>query len=270
MTKIPIKRTTKRKTSTARKTRQTNVRGKSNNPQIAKYLVPAVFIIGLSICLFYMLFLGYRTATASTFFDLEEAKIDIRGINRVPKDKIVEIVKSKTTKGVWNAEISEIKQEIEKFAFVKNAVVSRVLPDGLRVRVDEREAFAVIRKDSIDYWVDKDAVILSQVGKNEARPSYFLRNWDSNQTERNKKRLEVYASALKEWQDLSIVNRISSISLEDENDVIVLVGEIPVRLGNKDFGKRLNLALTAMTDKSQQIESLISSGGNPIVRYKNS
>jgi cell division septal protein FtsQ len=270
MNKTPIKRTTKRKTSMARNTRQTSVRAKSHNSQLAKYLVPAVFIFGLSICLFYMLFLGYRTVTASTFFDLEEAKIDIRGTNRVPKDKVVEIVKSKATKGVWNADISEIKQEIEKFAFVKNAVVSRVLPDGLRVRVDEREAFAVVRRDSIDYWVDKDAVILSQIGRTETRPPYFLRNWDSSQNERNKKRLEIYANALKEWQDLSIANRIGSISLEDENDLVAMIDEIPVRLGNKDFGKRLNLALSAISDKKQQIESLISSGGNPIVRYKNS
>jgi cell division septal protein FtsQ len=270
MNKTPIKRTTKRKTSTARKTRQTSVRAKSNNSQVAKYLVPFVFIIGLSVCLFYMLFLGYQTVTASTFFDLEESKIDIRGINRVSKEKVVEIVKSRTTKGVWNADVTEIKQELEKFAFVKNAVVSRVLPDGLRVRVDEREAFAVVRKDANYYWVDKDAVILSQIGTNESRPSYFLRNWDSTQNDRNKKRLDIYTNAIKEWQDLGIVSKVTSISLEDENDMTVMIDEIPVRLGNKDFGKRLNLALTAMSDKNRQIESLISSGGNPIVRYKNS
>jgi cell division septal protein FtsQ len=270
MTKTPVKRTTKRKTSTARKPRQTTASGKSVNSQMAKYLVPFVFVIGLSICLFYLLFLGYRTVTASTFFDLEEAKIDVRGINRVSKDKVVEIVKSKATKGVWNADITEIKQEIEKFAYVKNVVVSRVLPDGLRVRVDEREAFAVVRKDVNYYWVDKDAVILSQIGTNETRPQYFLRNWDSTQTDRNKKRLELYTNALKEWQDLGIANRVNSISLEDENDMVATVDEIPVRLGSKDFGKRLNVALSAMGDKKQQIESLISSGGNPIVRYKNS
>ena len=270
MNKTPIKRTTKRKTSTARKTRQTNVRGKSNNSEFAKYLVPFVFIVGLSVCLFYLLFLGYRTVTASTFFDLEEAKIDIRGINRVSKEKVVEIVKSKATKGVWNADVTEIKQEIEKFAYVKNAVVSRVLPDGLRVRVDEREAFAVIRKDANYYWVDKDAVILSQIGTTETRPPYFLRNWDSNQIERNKKRLDIYANAIKEWQDLGIASKVNSISLEDENNMIVMVGEIPVTLGSKDFGKHLNLALTAMSDKNRQIQSLISSGGNPIVTYKNS
>jgi cell division septal protein FtsQ len=270
MNKTPIKRPTKRKTSTSTKTRQTSVRAKSGNSQFAKYVVPSVFIIGLSVCLFYLLFLGYRTVTASTFFDLEEAKIDVRGINRVPKDKVLDIVKTKSTKGVWNADVSEIKSEIEKLVFVKNAVVSRVLPDGLRVRVDEREVFAVARINSVDYWVDKDAVVLSQVGRNETRPQIFIRNWNSSENEKNKKRLEVYASALREWQDLSITNRVNSVSLEDENDVIAMVGEIPVRLGNKDFGKRLNVALSAISDKSQQIDSLISSGGNPIVRYKNS
>jgi cell division septal protein FtsQ len=270
MTKTPIKRTTKRKTSAATKRRQTAVRGKSVDSQMVKYLIPAVFIIGLSVCLFYILFLGYRTVTASTFFDLEEAKIDVRGINRVTKDKIVEVVKKKTTKGVWNADITDIKQEIEGFTFVKNVVVSRVLPDGLRVRVDEREPFAVIRKDSIDYWVDRDAVTLAQVGRNETKPPYFLRNWDSTQTDKNKKRLEIYTNAVKDWQDLGIANRVNSIAFEDENEMTVTVDEIPIKLGNKEFGNRLKLALGAMTDKKQQIESLISSGGNPIVRYKNS
>ena len=92
----------------------------------ASFLVPLVFIVGILFCLGFLMFMGYRTVTASAFFDVK--KIDIRGVNRVSKEEIEKIVSQRSEKsGVWNANLTAIKDDVEKLMQVKSAVVARVL-----------------------------------------------------------------------------------------------------------------------------------------------
>jgi cell division septal protein FtsQ len=71
--------------------------------------------------------MGYRTVTASEFFDVK--KIDVRGAARASKEDIERIVGGEAEKsGVWNADLNEIKNRVERLAYVKSAAVSRVLP----------------------------------------------------------------------------------------------------------------------------------------------
>jgi cell division septal protein FtsQ len=135
-----VKATTKRKTNTTRGLRQSTQRKKASGWQVSTFFVPLIFIVCLAFCVFYLLFLGYTEVAKSSFFDLEDSKIDIRGIEPSSAEEIREIVKRKTTDGVLNANLSEIQTEVEKLESVKakSTTVSRVLPDGLRIRVEEK------------------------------------------------------------------------------------------------------------------------------------
>lgn len=263
--------TAKRKTTTLKKKTPTKSRRKTIPRKRAgkgfeSYIFPIVFIAAIAVCLGYLSFWGYRAVTASTFFDLDSNRIDVKGTKLSSDEDIKKIVKSKTTNGVWNADLPAIKEDVEKIPYVHDAVVSRVLPDGVRVRVNEREQFAVVRTNTGDFWVDKDAVVLTEVKKNEPRPPFVIKNWDAN-SDKNKKRIETFAILLKDFQDLGIANKINAVSLEDENEAIAYVNDVPVKLGSKDFGRRLQTALNVIGSNT---ESVISSGGNPIVKYKNS
>lgn len=135
-----VKRTTKRKSSTTRGLRQTSQRKKTNRQQFSTFFVPLIFIVCLGFCVFYLLFLGYTEVSKSSFFKLNKEKIDVRGIEKTSLEDIREIALRKTTDGVWNANLNEIQNEVEKLEFVKpkSTTVSRVLPDGLRIRVEEK------------------------------------------------------------------------------------------------------------------------------------
>lgn len=263
--------TAKRKTTTLKKKTPTKSRRKAiprkrTGKGFESYIFPFVFIVAIAICLGYLSFWGYQKVTASTFFDLDSNRIDIRGAKLSSDEDIKKIVKSKTTNGVWNADLLAIKEDVEKLSYVHDAVVSRVLPDGVRVRVNEREQFAVVRTNTGDFWVDRDATILSEVKKNEPRPPFIIKNWEAN-SDKNKKRLEIFETLQKEIKDLGIANKINAISFEDENEAVAYVNDVPVKLGSKDFGRRLQTALNVIGSNT---ESVISSGGNPIVKYKNS
>jgi cell division septal protein FtsQ len=135
-----IKRTTKRKPSNTRGLRQTTQRKKTSRQQLSKFVVPLIFIICLVFCVFYLLSLGYTEVSKSSFFKLDKDKIDVRGMERNSTDQIKEIALRKTVDGVLNANLNEIQNEVEKLEFVKpkSTTVSRVLPDGIRIRVEEK------------------------------------------------------------------------------------------------------------------------------------
>jgi len=220
--------------------------------------------------------MGYRTVTASNFFDVKT--IDVRGLNRASKNDIEKIVSRQTERsGVWNADLNVIKTDVERLTFVKSAVVSRVLPDGLRVSVSERIPRVIARMNAGDFWADEESVILSAVGKDEARPPFVLRGWDESKTEKatkdNQERVKIYLKMLNEWQDFELARRVSSVNLADLQDPKAIVqdsGEsVTVSLGKENFAKRLQKALEVVANKGTQIEAIISNGQNVIVKYRN-
>ncbi|MBA2494135.1 MAG: FtsQ-type POTRA domain-containing protein [Acidobacteria bacterium] len=269
------KRTIKRNTNaTAKRRRSTAPRGQSS-AATAKFLVPLVFIVGILFCLGILTLMSYRTVTASAFFDVK--KIDIRGANRVSKDEIEKIVSRNSEKsGVWNADLTAIRNDIEKIAQVKSAVVSRILPDGLRVNLIEREPRAAVRLEAGDFWADDSAVLFASIGKNESRPPFVMLGWDESKTEKavkdNRNRVEIYLKMLDEWQDYELAKRVKTVNLSDLQSPQAIIqdsGEtITLELAKENFGKRLQKSLEIVAGRGKEIESVYLNGQREILRFR--
>jgi cell division septal protein FtsQ len=274
---MAIQKRTPRKANAAAKRprKRTTANRQKTYGKFANFFVPLFFIFGILICLGILALMGYRTATASTFFDVKT--IDVRGLNRASKDDIEKIVSRQTEKsGVWNADLNVIKTDVERLTFVKSAVVSRVLPDGLRVSVRERVPRAIVRMKAGDFWADEESVILGAVGKDEARPPFVLRGWDESKTDKaakdNQERVKIYLKMLSEWQEFELARRVSSVNLADLQDPQAIIQDsgqsVTISLGKENFAKRLQKALEVVANKGIQIESIISNGQNVIVKYR--
>ena len=263
----PVKRR-RGTTVSSRKTRQTS--------NTFNFLVPLVFILAILSVLGFLAFKGYQTVTASSFFDVK--KIEVRGNTRVLREDVERIVRLQAERnGVWNAELEQIKADVEKLNFVKTAVVSRILPDGILVRVDERIPRAIVRSNSGDFWVDDEAITVASVSKNENRLPYVLRGWDEAKTEKaqkdNQARVKVYSKLLEELKTLGLEKRLASLELSDLQDVKALVEEsgeiVTVYLGKEDYGKRLQNAIKVIEGKGQAIGYAKSYGGPVAVGPRN-
>lgn len=260
-----------------RRTAISSRKTKGNSGNVFNILVPLVFILAILTGLGFLIFKGYQTVTASSFFDVK--KIEIRGAVRVSEDDVKRIVRSRTEQnGVWNAELEQIKADVEKLNFVKTAVVTRVLPDGILVRIDERVPRAVVRLNTGDFLVDDEALIVAKAEKNDSRPPFILKGWDETKSEKaqkdNRDRVKLLLKMQDEWQNLGITNRVTVLDLSDLQDAQALVDDsgktISIFLGKEDYGKRLQSALTVIQGKGESIESLISHGGNVVAKYRNS
>lgn len=269
------KTTTRRRTTTAAKRRRPGSRATKKG--LANFFVPLFFIFCILCCLGLVTMIGYRTVTASSFFDFQA--VAIRGVSRAPRGKIEQIVKTNTVKtGVWYADTDLIKKEVEKFRYVKSASVSRVLPNKIRVVVNERTPVAAVRIEGNDYWVDQDALVLSRVSARDARMKFTMFGWDESDSpeaqELNKKRVELFAALKKEWEEFDLASRVSAIDLSDLKEPRAIVSDsgenVTIFLGRQDFGKSLKEGIENIAGRGKDVESIIISGSRNVIGYRNS
>ena len=207
--------------------------------------------------------MGYRTVTASSFFDVK--KIEVRGTKRVSREEVEKIVRLESEKnGVWNADLQKIREEIEKTNFVKAATVSRILPDGIRVNITERNPKAIVRIEGGDFWADEDGVILVLAGKDEARPPFFIQGWNREKSEsaqeENKERVKIYLDMLNEWQEYELARRVKAVDLSNIREpkaITVDSGEsVAIELENENFANRLKDGIKAIAGRGTNYQAV--------------
>lgn len=220
---------------------------------VAAY-VPLAFKCLLAIGLGLGLFWGYRSASSASFFQARTILVD--GAERTSEDSVKAIVRrAVASKGVWNADLAALSAEIKSQPWVRSAVVSRVLPSGLRVRITERQPVLVARTSGGRFvWVDEEAVTLGAANASDKMPSFFVRGLDDAPTDSaraaNRDRVAKSLEMTREWQAAGLSERVSEVNLDDLRDVRAQLSgddsQIEVRLGDKDFTKRLTSAMKVL------------------------
>jgi len=162
--------------------------------------------------------------------------------------------------GVWRADLPALSNHLEHLPWVRTAVVTRVLPDGIRVRITEREPKAVVRNSAGRFvWVDDDAVYLGEMSSTDQMPAFFLRGWSEEESKtaqaENRERVRKFLELQRDWSAQGVSERVSEVNLLDLRDVRVqLAGDdsqIEVRLGSQEQSTRLAKALTVLDAQRQ-------------------
>jgi cell division protein FtsQ len=235
--------------------------GRSRNfsPRALFGYVPSALKVVLAILALMAAFIGYRVAASAAMFQV--AQIDVSGTSRTSAEEIEGLTRRAVARtGVWRADLSAISAELGRLPGVRRAVVSRVLPDRLRVRVTERVPVAVVHTSNGHFtWVDDEGIALGEMKPADRVPSFFIRGWNEEGTEdarkENAERVQKYLEATHEWEVAGLAERVSEINLIDVRDVRAqLAGsdsQIEVRLGGKDLGRRLKVELEALDEYKQ-------------------
>lgn len=229
--------------------------------------VPAFLKIVLAIIVCVLIFAGYRAAASASFFLVH--KVEVQGTSRVSAEEIQSVVRQEVEKtGVWKADLKVVNARLEKLPWVRTAIVSRVLPDGIRVRITERVPRAVVRTASGRFrWIDEDAVLLGEMLPTDQIPAFFLRGLNEEDTEgarkENLERVAKFMELQRDWDAAGLSERVSEVNLMDIRDIRAqLAGDdshIEIRLGSQDHAKRLKSGLEVLDEQKQSARgSLIS------------
>ncbi len=216
--------------------------------------VPSFLKLALAIVIGVLFFAGYRAAASASFFQLRT--IEVQGTSRLQPADIQTLVQQSVDKtGVWKADLNGINERIERLPWVRTAVVSRVLPDAIRVRITERSPRAVVRTSAGRFrWVDEDAALLGEMQPTDQMPAFFLHGLSDEDSEfahnENRERVAKFLELQQAWDTAGISERVSEVNLMDTRDVRAqLAGDnsqIEVRLGARDQASRLKGALKAL------------------------
>ncbi|HZI19159.1 MAG TPA: FtsQ-type POTRA domain-containing protein [Pyrinomonadaceae bacterium] len=207
---------------------------------------PSAFKVALAVAVGLLVFFAYRSAASASFFDLKT--VDVEGARRASRDDIAAAVRSAARAGVWRTDLDRVAAGVRELPWVREVVVARVLPSGLRVRVTEREPRLIARNAAGRLvWVDDDGVAL---GAAQADGEEFIvRGVEDERTEaalkRNRERVALALGLAREWRAAGLSGRVSEVNLGDLQDIRVqLAGDdskVEVRLGSspENFGKAL-------------------------------
>jgi len=234
--------------------------------------LPLFLSFCILVCLAALGFLGYQTVTASNFFDV--ARIDVVGTERTSSTDIRRIVEMQTEKsGVWKADLPGIKEKLERMQWVKSASVSRVLPNGIRVQVFEREPLAMVRSTDGTVLVDADGAVIAPAQEKEPDFPFAMMGWNTNKSEaagkENLERVKMYQKMLAEWKEFNLSSRVTAVNLEDIREPRAIVEDsgttVSIALGRDKFGEYLKRGINAIVGKGEMFEAVNLVGQNMIL-----
>ena len=285
-TRKPIAARANGKSAAARRGSSSSAAASSAVSRLLRANLHWLFLAAGAIVLGALLYVAYQKLTASSLFALRS--VDVGETTRTDAAAIENLVRIDAAKsGVWNANLSQIRQKLEnnqdeQFVWIKSAVVSRVLPDTIRVRTIERVPRVVVKLENNKFvWIDDEARALGAANLNENQFGFVLTNWsepkDTDGLKRNQERFKFAERLRDEWRNFGVVERVKAVNLADSQDVEVVVEQngvqIPIQIGNKNFGEHLKAALTELEIKARNsdlnsIQKIINYGGYSTFAYK--
>ena len=257
------------------------MRARGNSSRIANASLTGVSRFGLPLMISGILVVAlgvltvtfYQSATGSTFFRVRS--VEVRGNDHTSADDVRRLVTADVEKtGVWNADLGELRAKIEKFAYVKSASVSRLLPGSIRVDLVERVPSALVRMSSGNYIVDAEGVLLEKAPNDHSFP-FAMHGWDESKTEKamteNLARLKLYKKMLDEWRQFDLASRVKHVDLSSLREPTATIEDsgrpVAVVLARDNLGRSLKTAIEAVSGKGAKVRSVNVEGVSPVITY---
>lgn len=273
MAKTRKKSTVRKAKPAASRKRQTRTKGRSI--EIGRFVAGGIVILLLVAGIVTLGAYGLRAAASSSFFALREIKV--RGTDRVATEDVKRAALSRAEKAgsVFDADLSAMREAIEKLPFVRSASLSLSLPNSVAVDIKERVPVAIVKMAGGDRLVDAEGVILAAARGSEPTMPFAMRGWDERKTEDaikgNVARVKAYRKMIDEFKALGVAERVVEVDLTDTRQPSAVVTEggrnISVVLAKDEFGKSLYSAIDAIAGKGDRVRSVNSVGVSPILEY---
>lgn len=199
----------------------------------------AMLLIGLS---------GLGLAmTHSDLFMLRQ--VEVVGCQPPVAEDIERLVRQQSTGSLLMVSLPTLRQHLESLPQVRRVRVVRILPDTLRVVVEERKRFvlAQMAERSNLVWLDEEGVVVAAYdpevdGEPPILAVGFASDRDQSGQRENRERLQMYRNLM--WAldaaEPRLSERIESVDLSHLQDVRVQLrnSRIVVGLGKEDFRER--------------------------------
>ena len=189
-------------------------------------------VIAVAVCCCALYFAISYMGAAPRF---EVKKLSVSGLRRVEENQIIAKAGFGVGTNVFKVNLPQIRKRVEELQWVRNAIIQRVLPDQIIIKVIEREPIGLARIEGEIYQFDIDGKILDP---DPIRGSSFpiLDGLRVDSEKDNLPKILTYKKILEELGP----NSLSQIHINPSGEVTVVSSSDPfqVNLGATEFRNR--------------------------------
>jgi cell division septal protein FtsQ len=178
----------------------------------------------------YQLTFYFRTARR-----FEVRKLSVLGLKRVQESQVLTKAGFEIGTNIFQVELDDIRRRVEELSWIRYALVERVLPDQIVIKIVEREPIGLTRIEGEIYQFDEDAKILEpDFGPAGSFP--VLDGLRPGDRKGNLPKVRMYRHVLEELGQTTL----SEVHINDAGEVTVVASSDPVmvNLGSSDFRNR--------------------------------
>lgn len=223
---------------------------------------PAAILIAIV-----MAILGYNALANSRLFALN--RIIVSDAQQPLQTDIEQMIRRTVGQSrLMEVDLTALRQKIEAMPRVKGASVSRVLPDGIFVKVVERQPAILVRRDSEALvWLDEDAIEMGEFSEVNVPPGASSKPGEAPEIPPIAKGFtegaRSQAAIAEDRERIAIYKQIERELIEDPNPLWSLIDQIDltftrdinvrlahppvlIHIGSTDFRKRFERALQVL------------------------
>ncbi len=192
-----------------------------------------------------------RSLLGSQFFNVKQ--IEVEGNNRLSREELLALVEGKAHGGLWQVPLEEIREILKRNPWIRDVEVARQFPDKVRVKISEREPYALARRnDNAVVWIDRDGTVLGDQTKFnlEVVPpiiSGLMEGAAAKVMEANRRHLTLYQDLLNALDagEPRLSAQVDEVIFDGVDGLKLRVqgGRVEVLVGTQDFRKRTEEAL---------------------------
>lgn len=206
---------------------------------------------------------GYNAMASSRLFQLR--RITVSDASNALRADVEQAVRRTVAQNrLLDVDLAGLRQKVEAVPRVRAATVARVLPDGIFVRIVERQPIVLVRRESESLiWLDEDAIEMGdftdmsldpRTGEKREIPPIAKGFAEGNRSQaamtEDRERIAVFKQIEREFREgpNPLWNVIDQIDLTFTRDVNLRVAHPPVmvHVGSTDFRKRFEKALQVL------------------------
>lgn len=105
--------------------------------------------------------------------DLRVLNIMVIGVEKLPQDQVLEASKIEVGDNIFLVDLAEVKGRIENLTWVREATISRSLPNSIIIDVAEERPEAVFILGDVRYLISGSGKLLSKIDDDEQAQGYL-------------------------------------------------------------------------------------------------
>lgn len=210
---------------------------------------------------------AYRYGSRSWRFRLDSSEnLEVSGTENVSRRQVLHAVAVDIGRNIFSVPLAARQRQLQEIPWVQSASVMRLLPDRLKVHIEERTPVAFVRIGSKISLIDSSGVVMELPTAKARKYSFPVITGMATAEPLSTRaaRMKIYTALVRQLdsEGARYSEDLSEVDLSDPEDVKVVVagpqGAVLLHLGSSDYLARYRTYLAHVQEWRQQLQKLES------------